>query len=107
MEFPHWVLAAGRPRRVLGFVDDVVVDEGGGVDDFDDCAEFDGPAAFVVEELGGEQKQCWAQAFAAATAEVFTDLGDGGDAGDGVAAELALDGGKVVAEELEDLAAVG
>jgi hypothetical protein len=44
-----------------------------------------------------------ADALAAALAEIVGDLGDGGDVGDGVAAEFALDGAEVVAQKVEDL----
>ena len=73
------------------------------MDHFDDRAEADHALAFVALGLGGEQEQGGPDPLAAALAEVVGDLGDGGDIGDGVAAELALDGAEVVAQQIEDL----
>ena len=49
-------VGGGTAAAGLGFVDDVVVDQRGGVDDLDDRAQSDGALALVVEELGGEQQ---------------------------------------------------
>ena len=61
--------------------------------------ECDGAA----EGFGGEQQQQGADAFAAAGDEVAGDVGDDFDVRGGLAGELLLDGGEVVAEEVEDL----
>src|SRR6266851_3078190 len=86
-------VGGGTSAPCLGFVNDVVVDKGGGVDNFNDCAEFDRSSAFIIEKLGREQEKGWADALASTATKVFADLSDGSDAGNGVAAELALDGG--------------
>ncbi len=95
-------VGGGTAAAGLGFVDDVVVDQGRGVNDLDHRAQLDGALAAVVHQLGGEQQQGRAQAFAAAGAQIFADLGDGPHARDGVAAELALDGGEVVVQQVEN-----
>ncbi len=100
-------VGGGAAAAGLGFVDDVVVDQGGGVDDFDHRAELDGAALAVAKQPGGEQEQDGTNALAAAGAQIFADIGDDADVGDSVAAELALDGGEIVAEEVENFTRVG
>ena len=78
------------------------MDQGRGVDHLDDRAEADHALALIALRLGGEQQQRWADALAAALAQVVGDLGDGGDVRDGVAAELALDGAQIVPQQVED-----
>ena len=85
------MLAAGRPRRSLGLVDDVVVDERRGVDDLDDRSELYRALALVAEELGGEQQQRRTDSLSPAGAQVFADLRDRGDIRDRVASELFFD----------------
>ncbi len=58
-------VGGGTAAASVGAVDDVVVDQGGAVEKFDDSGEFDGAAAFG-RRTGGvavtEQKQCRAKA---------------------------------------------
>ena len=89
------------PASRLGFVDDVVVDQRRGVDDFDYRSQLDRPVAGVVHQLAGEQQQRRTQPFAAAGAEVLADLRDRPHAGHRVAAELALDGREVVVQQVK------
>ena len=96
-------VGGGAAAAGFGGVDDVVVDEGRGVDHLDDRAEADHALALVALGLGREQQEHWADALAAAVAEVVGDLGDGGDVGDGVAAEFALDRPQIVPQQIEDL----
>ncbi|MGH9524619.1 MAG: hypothetical protein ACRD3E_19020, partial [Terriglobales bacterium] len=98
-------LGIGRGAAAAGLrlVDDVVMDERGGVDDFNHGPEADGRAAIASEQLGREQQKRGAQTLAAAGTKVLADFGDDLDVGDGVTAELALDGGEIVAEQVEDL----
>ena len=96
-------VGGGAAAAGVGLVDDVVVDEGGGVEHLDDGAEADAGVAGAAEGLGGEQEEQGADAFAAAGDEVLRDVGDDFDFGGGLAGELLLDGGEVVAEEVEDL----
>ena len=53
-------------------------------------------------DFGGEQQQQRANALAAAGDEVVGDVGDDGDGRGGLACELALNGGEIVLEEVED-----
>jgi hypothetical protein len=99
-------VGGGTAAACLGFVDDVVVDQGRGVNDLDHRAQLDGALAVVVQQLGGEQQQGRAQALAAAGAQIFADLGNGPHAGDRVAAELALDGGEVVVQQVKNFLGV-
>ena len=65
--------AAARLRGI----DDVVMDQGGGVDEFHDGAQLDGGGPAVAGQLGGEQQQGGAQTFAAGRLQVLADGGDG------------------------------
>ena len=67
------------------------------VDDLDDGAELDGAATLVAHQLGGQQEECGANALSAARAEMLANVGDRADVRDGVAPELSLDGGEVLA----------
>jgi len=79
----------------LSFVNDVVVDQGRGVNDLDHCPEFYGTPSLVVEQLSGQQQQHRTDTLSPALAQVFPNLRDGFDSGDRVAAELALDRGQI------------
>ena len=96
-------VGGGTAAANLRLVNDVVVNQRGGVDDLNHRRELDRARAFIAEELRGEQQQRGAYALAAAGAQVFADLGDGGDIRDGVLPELFLDGDNVVAEQVENL----
>ncbi len=72
------------------------------MDDLDHRAQAHRAPAAVIHELGGHQQQRRTQPLAAAFAQVLADFGDGGDAGDGIAAEFLLHGGQVLAQELEN-----
>ena len=93
----------GTAAADFGFVDDVIMNEGGGVDDLDDHAEADGSGSLVVKQLGGEQEEGRTQALTAALTQVFADLGNGLYVGNAVAAELAFDGLQVIPEKVENL----
>ncbi len=95
-------VGGGTAAAGLRFVDDVVVDQGCGVDDLDHGAQFDGALAGVVHQLAGKQEQRRTQTFAAAGAKIFADLGNGPHAGNGVASELALDGREVVVQQVKN-----
>ena len=101
-------LGVGRrtPAPRLGLVDDVVVNQRGGVNDLDHRAQPDGALAGVVHQLAGKQQKGRAQALAAARAKVLADFGDRPHARDGVAPELALDGGEIVVQQVEDFLGV-
>jgi len=76
------------------------------VDDFDHSAKLNGATPFVVEQLGGEEEHRRTNAFASALAQILSNFRDGSYPGNRVAAELALDGGKVIAEKLENLSSI-
>ena len=86
----------------LRLVDDVVVHQGGGVNDLHHSAELDGALAAIVHQLAGEQQQGRAQALAATGTQIFADFRNGPHARYGVASELALDGSEVVVQQVED-----
>ena len=70
---------------------------------FDDGTEADAGLGGAAEGLGGEEEKHGADALASAGDEVLGDVGDDVDWGCGLGGELALDGGEVVTEEVEDL----
>src|ERR1700744_370138 len=78
------------------------MDERGGVHHFDDGAEADGALAEEAHHVGGEQKNGWADALAAALAQILGDLGDGADAGGGVTAQFLLNGYEIIPQQLKD-----
>ena len=84
-------------------VDDVVVDQGGGVEHLDHSTKADAGVAGATEGFGGEQQEKGPNAFAAAGHEVLGDVGDDVDFRGGLADELLLNCGQVVTKEVEDL----
>ena len=96
----------GAAAPGLGLVDDVVVHQRRGVNDLDHRAQADGAAPLVVEQFRRKQQQRGTDALAAATAQIFANLGDGFDARDRVPPELALNGGQVFAQKLEEFFSV-
>jgi hypothetical protein len=66
-------IAPAAHRRA---VDDVVVEEGGGVDEFDESGGFDMGMAVVSAGTAGEYDQQGAEAFATAGDDVLGDLVD-------------------------------
>ena len=106
MELPHCVLAAGPAAPRLGFVDDVVVNQGCGVNDFHHRAQANGAPSLVVEQFCRQQQQRRTDTLAAATPQIFANLSDGFDARDRVPPKLALNGRQVFAQKLEDFFSV-
>src|SRR6185312_6132996 len=80
--------------------------QGRGVDNFNHRAKFHRPSSLIIEKFGGEQQKRGTNAFASATAQVFANFGNGGDVRNRVAAELALDGGEIVAKEFENFGSI-
>src|SRR5262249_21713077 len=58
------------------FVDDVIVNQCGRVNDFYHAAEANGAALVMRKKLGGKQKQRRTDSLTAAGAQMFADLGD-------------------------------
>ena len=73
---PHTALAVLRPRRRSRFVDDVVVQQGGGMDEFDHRGELVRIRAAMSERARRKQQQHRPQALAAGADDVFGDLVD-------------------------------
>src|SRR5581483_8043017 len=86
----------------LGFVDDIVVNQRGGMDDFNYCTEADRAASFIVEQFRGEKEQGRSNSFASAGPKIFANFGNGTDVGDRVAPELVLECHEIVPQEIED-----
>jgi hypothetical protein len=74
------------------------------VDHLDDGAERNRTAALVAAGSSSEEKKSRAKALAAAFAKIAADLGDGLDSFAGLGGDLAFDQGKVVANQIKNLA---
>jgi hypothetical protein len=72
------------------------------VEHLDYGAEADAALAGAAERFGGEKEQEGANALASTGDEVLGDVGDDFDFGGGLPGELLLDGGEIVAEQVED-----
>src|SRR5947209_5278996 len=81
-------VGGGTSAASLGLVNDVVMDQGSGVNDLHHRAQLDDAASAVIEELCREQQQRGTNALAAASAQIFADIGDGADIRNRIAAEL-------------------
>ena len=57
----------------------IVVEQSGGVNEFDDSGDVDVPVALVTERAGCQKHQEWAEAFATAANDVVSDLVDQDD----------------------------
>ncbi len=102
------VVAPARVHREpaaaqLGFVDDVVVHERGGVDELDDGRIQDGALALVAGQARGHQQDGGTDPFTAARLDVLADLGDQIDLGFDLTAEFAIHLLQVGANRFEDL----
>ena len=82
----------------FGFVDHVVVQQGGGVDEFDYRGEFVMGASLIIEAAGRQQHQRRAQPLAAAVDDVFGDLADEHHVGIQALADDMIDGTHVVGQ---------
>ena len=87
----------------LGLVNDVVMHQRGGMDDLHHRTQLDGAAPRVAKQLSGEQQQRRTNALAAAGAQILANIGDGAHRRHRVSPELALNGGQIFAQQLEDL----
>jgi hypothetical protein len=100
---PAGVGGGATAARVCA-VDDIVVDERGAVNHFDDRAQGNGSAALVAAGSGGEQKQSGTKALAAAFAKIAADFSNGLDGLPGLRGDFAFDQGKVLANQIKNLA---
>src|SRR5208282_1018734 len=99
-------IGGGTAAADLGLVNNVVVDERGGVDDLDHRGQFYGAISLVAEKFRRKEQEGGTDALASAGTQVLAYLGDGGDIGHCVASELIFDRSNIVAQQVEDLFAV-
>ena len=94
----------GRGTAAAGVraVDDVIVNERSGMNQFNNRAEADHAGAGVAQAAGCKQQQRGANALAAAHAQIFGNLRDRAYAGNRVAPQLPFNGREVIAEQIED-----
>ncbi len=100
---PHREWTAFRPRRSVGLVDDVVVDEGRGVNELDHGGVEHRAIARVAAQAGGHQEDGGTDPLAAARADVLADRGDQLDVRLHVPRELSIDVLEIGADWLENL----
>ena len=100
---PHVVFAEGPPAPRVGAVDNVVMNQRGGVHHLHHRAQSDGARARVAQHVRRQQQQRRPDALAAALPQVFGNLRDRAYAGGGVPAQLLLDRHQVVPQQIEDL----
>jgi hypothetical protein len=86
----------------IRFVNHVVVNECGGVDEFDNGSQANRRLPFETTQFRGKQHQGGTEPFAAASAQVLTDLGDGLNAGDTLLAKFLFDLLEVSTHQVED-----
>ena len=88
-------------------VDDVVVDQRRGVDEFDDRGIEHGPVALVAGQTRRHQQNGRTHPFAAAVLDIAAHLRDERDPRLDVPDELLFDGFQILADGFEDLRQVG
>ena len=81
-----------RPRRSVRFVDDVVVQQRGGVDELDDRGQLEAARAVERQRAREQQHQARADPLAASADDVVRDLVDQRDFGSQPAADHVVDG---------------
>ena len=92
---PHGVRGRAAAAHA-GHVDDVIVQQGRGVEEFDGGCQQAQRVAFEAEGLAGQQHQQGAHAFAARGDDVVADLFHQGDAGAELFTDDSVDSGKIV-----------
>ncbi len=97
-------IGGGAAAAGVRAVDDVVMDESGAVNHFDDGAERYGAAALIAAGSGGKEQKRGAKALAAAFAKVAADFGNGLNSLARLDGDFALDERKVVTDEVKNLA---
>ena len=102
MVAPDVVGRGGAPAH-LGGVDDVVVQQGGGVQVLEDGGEIRQVVALVAAHAGGQDEEERPDALAAAQQDVPPHFGDEGHVGLEVGGQGRIDGGDVRLQILEQL----
>src|SRR6185369_6465259 len=93
----------GAAAAGVGRVDDVVVDERGAVEEFDDGGKSNGAAAGVACVTCGKEEQSGTQALAAATEKIAGDFGNRRKGGGALSRQFLFDQHEVVPDEIKDL----
>ena len=90
------LLAVVAPRRSLGRVDDVVVQQGRGVQVLENGGEVRQVVALVAAHPGGQDEEQGPHPFAAAQQDMPPHLGDQRHVGPEIGVQCRIDGGKVL-----------
>jgi hypothetical protein len=97
---------SGTAAARLGFVDNVIMNQRGSVNNFLDRAQFDGAPSVVIEKPRREQQQHGTNALAATAAQIFADLGNRLHARNRIPPELALNRREIATQQFEDFFSV-
>src|SRR5690606_35794677 len=100
-------IGGAAPAAQVRFVDDVVVQQGGGVDELDDRRELVVFGAVAAAGAAGQRHQHRPQALAAGRHDVLGDLVDQDHVGGQAAADQGVDPGHVVGGQGLDRCEVG
>jgi hypothetical protein len=100
------VVDGRAPAADVRLVDDVVVDEGGGVDELHHRRVDHVAEAVVAEHLRHEQEQGRAEALPPAAEDVLPDVVDGGDLRAEIAAQLLFDHLELRGDQVEETLSV-
>ena len=91
------------PAPQVGFVDHVVVQQGGGVDELDDRRQLQVVAPRIAQRARGDEVQLRAQALAAGADDVFADLIDEQHVRGQAAADQGVDAGQILTHQALDV----
>ncbi len=99
-------IGGGAAAAGVRGVDDIVVNQGGAVEEFDDSGKFNSAlaVAFASGSIAmGKEKQCGAKALPSSTKQIACDFGDRLIGGGALAREFLLDLDEVFAHQFKNL----
>jgi hypothetical protein len=95
-------VGGGAAAAGVGAVDDVVVDERGAVEKFNDGSKTDGAGSVATGVSVAEKEQRRTQAFAATTKKIAGDFADGLVGRGALAREFLFDEDQIVANQIKN-----
>src|SRR5689334_18306542 len=91
------------PAPRVGAIDDIIMDQGGAVQQLDDSSQANRNVFATPGVACGQQQQSGTQPFAASRKQVGSDFGDRLKGIAGLASQLALNQDQIVPYEVENL----
>ena len=95
-------IGCGASTTLVCFVNDVVVNQRRGVDNFHDHSQAHGGTPIASKQFRGKKEQGRTQSLSAAGAQVFTNLGDYADVRQRFLAELTFNRQQVVPQQVKN-----